>query len=389
MNLKNRLLKIIIIVEVVFIILCCGLSIATQIQKLRYKATLFVDATRNDFLLDDERSINQKIQSMISGHEFKSVIFSKSNETSIQHLEFMDFLYKIPILSISGDRQSEVGSAIFIFSLSLSFKEGLSVWLLFSIIFLATIPFLQKSISNQIKFENQTKRTQLLNEVASQVAHDIRSPVSALKALSYNIKDRQPSEAEMIDSITSRITTIANDLLDRYRNEDLNFVSANLNSPRASNHHRICDVEVIKRICSDLIEEKKIQLKNMPEIRFAIFDESLANGKIKCDESQLTRVISNLLSNSIEALSATGFISLTLSDNWSGLVIEIRDSGRGMPKDLVEQVYLGPVTLGKSNGNGLGLHSAIKLVSSWDGDLKIFSTIGNGTTISINLKGGG
>lgn len=221
-------------------------------------------------------------------------------------------------------------------------------------------------------------------KLARQVAHDIRSPLSLLKALSYKFQTELPEEAKLLTDVSSRIIQIAEDLLDASRIS--NSVSQVDRESKASlDQSTLLSSREIAKLCENAVIEKKIELQNNSNIRIQIYNELVENYQVMCDESGLKRIISNLLNNAIEAIPVSGFVTLTIANFENGISIDIRDSGIGMPKDLIDRVFQGPTTEGKIRGNGLGLHSSIQKLKEWGGKLSIHSDIGKGAVVSLFL----
>lgn len=97
------------------------------------------------------------------------------------------------------------------------------------------------------------------------------------------------------------------------------------------------------------------------------------------------RVISNLLNNSIEALSDHGKIILNLERRGANLVISIEDTGKGIPKEVLPTLSQRGVSFAKEHGSGIGLYQAKKAVHSWNGTFEISSELGSGTKVEILL----
>lgn len=215
------------------------------------------------------------------------------------------------------------------------------------------------------------------------LAHDIRSPLTALNILSANLKSKHPDESLVLDEVSSRIISMAGELLGQSRDlmkvpQEKETVVAGLKGGTSRSYREIVGA------CEAIVREKKLGFPGGNQVRFSFFSSGEEGGNFICDLDELQRVISNLLNNAFDA-TQEGFVSLSISVDFVGLLIEVRDSGTGMSQDLIEKVYMRPTTEGKINGNGLGLFSAIQEVASWGGEIKIKSEEGRGTTVSIIL----
>jgi len=111
---------------------------------------------------------------------------------------------------------------------------------------------------------------------------------------------------------------------------------------------------------------------------------------IRADHDQIRSVFSNIIKNAIEAMPVGGVIviitSLAGGDTPSTarfVRTEISDSGVGIPKDIAEQIF-NPYFTTKSEGTGLGLALAYRIVQDHGGEIS-FSTSADGTTFVIDL----
>ncbi|MGE3402950.1 MAG: nitrogen regulation protein NR(II) [Vicinamibacterales bacterium] len=113
---------------------------------------------------------------------------------------------------------------------------------------------------------------------------------------------------------------------------------------------------------------------------------------IQADGYQLTQLLTNLLINAYEAMEGAGRIAIAAraaaldagGDPRPAVRIEVRDSGPGMPADLVERVFE-PFFTTKPQGSGLGLAIVRKIVDAHDGSIDLQTAPGAGTVIRVTL----
>ena len=104
------------------------------------------------------------------------------------------------------------------------------------------------------------------------------------------------------------------------------------------------------------------------------------------DERQLYRVLLNLLANAIDACEHTGgTVWVTSACDSSGCIIKVRDSGPGIPPDIMPRLSQAFVSSKGSNGVGLGLACSYKIVRAHRGDILVDSPPGEGATFSVTL----
>lgn len=235
--------------------------------------------------------------------------------------------------------------------------------------------FAEKILEQQTSLSKQ-KISIATEELSKQVAHDIRSPLSALNMLLNHTSHLPEPQRILTRNAIQRINDIANNLLNKEKqNTKSNNGQATAIKP-----------ELISPIISMILSEKRTQFRERSEVSI---QENLtyAYGLFsKIDSSQLKRVISNLINNSVESIINNGriFVRIFLEENNVG--IEIQDNGKGIPTNIIDKIGEKGVSFGKEGttaGSGLGLFHAIQTIKSFGGKLLIKSKENEGTTITI------
>lgn len=206
-----------------------------------------------------------------------------------------------------------------------------------------------------------------LSKLAKQAAHDIRSPLSALNILSRTCLNDMPAEAkELMAAAIQRINEIANDLL-------------NTPTTQSANEAQGCVVEQIKQI----IEEKRLVYKDV-QINFVSHAEGTAvSGALP--KADLQRIVSNLLSNAIEASEdRKGPITVEVKVYPFFVDIVIEDKGKGIPQQILAEIGQEGFSFDKK-GTGLGVFHAKSTLSSFGGALDVASTLRVGTKVSMRI----
>ena len=231
--------------------------------------------------------------------------------------------------------------------------------------------------------EREKKQTKdvALSKISRQVAHDIRSPLSALDTLVKDMKDIPETKRILIRNSVNRIHDIANDLLDKNRDIENNKTIDILSGERQS--------YLLSALIESIVSEKRISYRNMPHISIESDLGHKAYGLFSCvNLNEFKRVLSNLINNSVEALgSNSGHILISLDSlNSKSLKISIIDNAHGIPANIIQTVFQEGVSIGKENGSGLGLYYAKKTIETWGGQLSIKSQQGLGTQIDLILE---
>lgn len=106
--------------------------------------------------------------------------------------------------------------------------------------------------------------------------------------------------------------------------------------------------------------------------------------KIVGDKTKLQEVFLNLLKNAYEAALPDKSIYLEAVAKEHGILIQVRDTGCGIPSELLPTIFEPFVTY-KEHGTGLGLAICDQIIKAHGGSISVESTIGVGTCISVSL----
>ena len=110
--------------------------------------------------------------------------------------------------------------------------------------------------------------------------------------------------------------------------------------------------------------------------------------RVRMPATELTQVLINLVANGAQAVAARGEphgrVSIKATEVTGMLVLEVRDSGIGMPPDVLKRVGT-PFFTTREQGTGLGVAQCQRLVGTAGGRMSIASEVGKGTTVTISL----
>jgi hypothetical protein len=209
-----------------------------------------------------------------------------------------------------------------------------------------------------------------VSEISRQVAHDIRSPLAALKIQLSSLHELSGEKQNFLKDCVFRINEILNDLEE----------GANEQSHENEIHSVQISSAVDQVISEKLLEYKNIRIENTSP-------KSSANLVSGINQSTFQRMISNLINNSIEASKGDGaeLIKVEITDEDLFVKITVQDNGTGIPESVINKVFDKEFTYNKKGGKGLGLSHLKEHVNKWQGKLTIESVINIGTTISFTI----
>lgn len=224
------------------------------------------------------------------------------------------------------------------------------------------------------------ERLAYMGTFAANLAHEIKNPLSGIKGaaqlLSRKVKDERLNEyTGIIVKETDRLDGILKGMLDFARPAKLLRKDINI--------HKTLDSVI-------MLAEEGLS----PETIKKEYDPSLPD--VFGDEGQLTQVFLNLVKNAKEALGKNGHIHIITrmitefhlvdagSMGGKMVSIEIKDDGCGIKPEDIEKIFT-PFFTTKPKGSGLGMAISLKIVKEHGGFLKIDSTPGAGTSVSVYL----
>ena len=108
---------------------------------------------------------------------------------------------------------------------------------------------------------------------------------------------------------------------------------------------------------------------------------------VTVNRTRIEQILVNLIVNAVDAMGADGgSIAITVAPSGDGkrVLCEVADSGSGIPSDTLEKIFE-PFFTTKAEGTGLGLPVVRAIVQSYDGNLKVTSAVGTGTTFTFDL----
>lgn len=227
----------------------------------------------------------------------------------------------------------------------------------------------------------QKEQQDIFAQLAKQVAHDIRSPLSAMSMVLSGI-EFDIERKELIQDSLKRINDIAKDLLDVAKNNSNSNSTRDLQLERSLVMSRV----VVSSFIKSILREKKNEYLNIKNVDIQYESELDERVEVEISKVEIARVLSNVLNNAFEALDqSVGVIRINLIDKGMFVVIRVVDTGVGMSPETIERIGKGPFTHGKISGNGLGISHAIKVVEGHRGKFLVTSKVGVGTEVSIEL----
>ncbi len=221
----------------------------------------------------------------------------------------------------------------------------------------------------------QAEKLSALGLLAGSLAHEIKNPLSSIKTLAAVALEESPPQSEQAESLRLVLQEI--DRLSRTTQQLLGFVRTD----GPSHGGAATDVRPIVTATVHIIQHRAHQ--QQVQIHF---DAPPATIVVAASREALQSVLLNLILNAVEACHAEGTVTVSVRRETSNVIIEVRDTGPGIPAEIQDQLFQ-PFATSKADGTGLGLYSAAQTIRELRGEIAVESRPDCGTVFRITLPG--
>ncbi|QES89625.1 sensor histidine kinase [Rhizosphaericola mali] len=221
----------------------------------------------------------------------------------------------------------------------------------------------------------KSERQGAWQEMARQVAHEIKNPLTPMKLSIQYLERAINSDAENVKELSKRVTQTLIEQIDqlaKIASDFSQFANINNNNPEV-----ISINDLLTSITSLYVAEPNVTITTQ-KIEPPIM--------LWADKTQINRLLTNLIKNAIEATETNkqAQINITQSIHNNKVTIAVHDFGMGIPEDKKKKIFVPNFTT-KSSGTGLGLAICKGICESAEGTISFKSKIGEGTTFFITL----
>jgi signal transduction histidine kinase len=217
----------------------------------------------------------------------------------------------------------------------------------------------------------QKTRLAALGTAVSKINHDLRNILASAMVVSDRLDQSQDPE---VRHVTPRLLE-ALDRAARLCSATLNFARAEATDPKKT---RFALAPLIEEVGEAVLGPDAGALRWRNEVG--------ADVRVLADRDQLYRALMNLARNAAEALAeGGGLISITAWQSADGTVIEMADTGRGIPKGAREHLFEAFSGSTRPGGTGLGLPIAREIMRTHGGDIELAHTGDDGTVFRLRL----
>lgn len=242
-------------------------------------------------------------------------------------------------------------------------KDGSFYWVKTTI-----IPFLtdgkiskyvsiRQDITSEIELSNKiasAEKFSVIGEFSSRLAHDLRNPLSIIQItlenlkMLYDLDEKKQKQFEKVERSINRMAHQIDDVLNFVKEKPLHLKKVHFSD-----------------IIHDVIDSFKIPI----DVKLVLPKNDV---EINCDLQQFTTVMNNLILNAIHAMNGKGLIAIGLRETTDDVIVEIEDSGKGIPEKDLFSIFE-PLFTTKQHGTGLGLVSVKSIINAHGGIISVTS----------------
>ena len=210
----------------------------------------------------------------------------------------------------------------------------------------------------------EAEKTEAIGKLTALLAHDLRNPLNLISQASEAALTDPEKAGKMLQLIkvnAERSLGMIEELRDSTREINLTKIETDL-------------TQLIRKLIEETTVPEGIKL----ELRV---DEHL---RANFDPSLIRRVLENLVSNAVEAMPKGGVLTIRAEGKGEALIVEVEDTGKGIPKESISQVFNSFYTT-KAKGLGLGLAFSKRAVEAHGGSIAFRTVLGSGTTFTLTI----
>lgn len=221
----------------------------------------------------------------------------------------------------------------------------------------------------------KSEREGAWREMARQVAHEIKNPLTPMKLSIQYLQNAIRSNAPNVQELSGNMAKTLIEQIDHLAQIASDF------SAFANIMHTKNEVLLLNEVLNSVISLYQTDARN--EINY---DTPAELFHVFADKTQLNRLFTNLLQNAVQAIpeGRHGIVNVVARRNGETVLVTIQDNGEGIPEEVRNRIFIPNFTT-KSSGTGLGLAMCKNIVEQAKGNIWFDTRVGEGTTFYVEL----
>jgi signal transduction histidine kinase len=248
---------------------------------------------------------------------------------------------------------------------------------------LQRIELREKIIINETEKKRLEELNSMKSDFVSSVSHELKTPLTSIQLFAETLmsdreipKEKQKEYAEIIYGESGRLTRIINTILDFSKIE---------RGIKKYYFETICVNSILEYILNTMEYQFK---KNNAELIKDVCSEKLF---INADSDAISEVLINLLSNALKYSGENPKIEISLKRESDYALISVKDNGKGIEEKELENIFENFYRIQKENekhtgGAGIGLAIVKNIMNAHEGEIKVESEVGKGSTFLLRFK---
>jgi two-component system NtrC family sensor kinase len=241
---------------------------------------------------------------------------------------------------------------------------------------IAAVNSMSEELRNREEELIQSKKLASLGILTAGVAHELTNPLNNISMIAQNYMEfydvlNETNRLELMKKIggeTERIEEIVKNLLDFSKPKEAKLEERDIN-------------ETVKKSLE--LMQNTLDISNV-EVRREL-EPALPH--VFIDDHQVQQVLVNLIVNAVHAMERGGVLKLStrLGDEGRTVKVDVIDTGKGIPPEFLPHIFDPFFSTKGVGGTGLGLSVSYGIIKNHNGNIKVDSTVGAGTTFTIEL----
>ena len=221
----------------------------------------------------------------------------------------------------------------------------------------------------------KSEREGAWREMARQVAHEIKNPLTPMKLSLQYLQRAIDNKADNINALSRSVATTLVEQIDHLSQIAGQFSQfANIGNPR----NEIFDLNESMKMIIQLHSMEDNVILNWAPVENAVF--------VNADKTHINRLFTNLIQNAVQAVpdDKKAYINVQQELQNDTILITIKDNGSGIPEEMRSKIFTPNFTT-KTSGTGLGLAMCKGIVEQSKGEIWFETVVGEGTSFYVKL----
>jgi PAS domain S-box-containing protein len=228
-----------------------------------------------------------------------------------------------------------------------------------------------------MNFALQQEKIRIMSDFIRDVSHEFRTPLSGINVATYLLRKRR--DPEHIDEYTRRVEEHSRELM---RLVETLLTMSRLDSESELPFDRVDINETVDKLVQNMADDAREKGVSIRQNLDSGFPDAVAN------MHYILTALEKVLDNAIRHTPEGGTITLSTRADDDEIIIEVRDTGEGIPPDIMPHIfdrfYRGD-TAHSTRGFGLGLAIVKRIIDMHEGEIAVQSEFGKGACFTIKL----